>query len=98
MTTEVLRTSIAGVRREINLRTLKICGLCERVTGNERRFVKPRRNQYPSILLALRLYKEVEKLRIIKSELKKLVQMEPQSGGKHSEVSFMDLGLVQKSS
>jgi hypothetical protein len=70
---DVLRQSMRGIQKEINIRTLKICGLKERVTGNEKRFVKPYRNQLPTIYEALKLQREVEKLRVIKNQLRELL-------------------------
>ena len=69
MSREIIQQSIRGISREINLRTLKICGLVERVNGDEKRFVKPVKRPLPTMIMALKLHREVEKLKVIKKSL-----------------------------
>lgn len=72
-TDNVLMRSVHGVNKEINKRTWKICELVQRVTGNEKRFIKPVKNQYPVMLEALSLRREVEKLKVIRKELNEAI-------------------------
>jgi hypothetical protein len=69
-----IAVSIEGVTSEINRRTSNINTLVACVVGSESRFIKPVKRALPDIERALKLHREVKKLKVIRKELQ-LIQL-----------------------
>jgi len=67
---ETFRTSRRGIQREIDRRTWMMSGLVGRWNGVVHRFYKPNKKKFKVINEGLRLYREVQKLKQIKQDLK----------------------------
>ena len=67
---ETFRASRRGIQRQIDRRTWRMNGLVEQWNGVVHRFYKPNKKKFKVINEGLRLYREVQKLKQIKQDLK----------------------------
>lgn len=72
MTSDVVKTSIRGITKEINRRTWHISGIILHYKGEGGYFRPAVRNVPGLIKRALKLHREVKKLEAIRGDLKKL--------------------------
>jgi hypothetical protein len=75
MENEVLKKSIAGISREINLREWMMSDLIRRFYGDEDRFIKEPIDKTGIIKRGLKLFREIRKLKMIRAELHLIVQL-----------------------
>lgn len=72
---DVLRESMRGIQREINLRSWRINDYLAYYFGDEKRFIKEVSDKTTIVNNALKLWREIKRLRVIKAEINLIIQL-----------------------